>query len=139
MMTIVLLIHRHKNYNRRILQSIIEFQYTFLRQYVIRTPSYSKAYNQRKEFVVTTSVGIDKRYGSEEILRNYCQGRNIRVTFVRYFDKPYKRTASAQLNVVADDGVIISNPDFWPAGIFTKPWLSRQQFISEHSNYQNGR
>ena len=83
--------------------------------------------------------GIDKRYGSEEILRNYCQGRNIRVTFVRYFDKPYKRTASAQLNVVADDGVIISNPDLWPAGIFTKPWLSRQQFISEHSNYQNGR
>ncbi|VDI12536.1 Hypothetical predicted protein [Mytilus galloprovincialis] len=77
--------------------------------------------------------GIDKRNGSEKLMRKYLEDRNVKVTFIRYFDRPNKRTASAQLNVISDDEPYICDPYFWPSGIFTKPWLSWQQFVSEHS------
>lgn len=81
---------------------------------------------------------IDKRFASEEIIRQYLNERNITVTFVRYFDKPNKRTASAHVNVAYEDGIRVGNPDFWPDGIFTKPWLSWYKFIEEHSHRRNG-
>ncbi|CAG2216881.1 unnamed protein product [Mytilus edulis] len=77
--------------------------------------------------------GIDKRNGSEKLMRKYLEDRNVKVTFIRYFDRHNKRTASAQLNVISDDEPYICDPYFWPSGIFTKPWLSWQQFVSEHS------
>ncbi|CAG2191478.1 unnamed protein product [Mytilus edulis] len=77
--------------------------------------------------------GIDKRNGSEKLMRKYLEDRKVKVTFIRYFDRPNKRTASAQLNIISDDEPYICAPHFWPSGIFTKPWLSWQQFVSEHS------
>lgn len=77
--------------------------------------------------------GIDKRRASEERMREYLAERNIRVTFIRYFEKPYRNMASAQLNVASEDAQIVSDPEFWPEGIFSKPWLSWQQFANEHS------
>ena len=41
--------------------------------------------------------------------------------------------ASAQLNVASEDAQIVSDPEFWPKGIFSKPWLPWQQFANEHS------
>ncbi|CAC5365399.1 unnamed protein product [Mytilus coruscus] len=78
--------------------------------------------------------GIDKRNGSEKLMRKY---RNVKVTLIRYFDRPNKRTASAQLNIISDDEPYICDPHFWPSGISTKPWLSWQQFVNEHSIVSN--
>ncbi|CAC5420908.1 unnamed protein product [Mytilus coruscus] len=83
--------------------------------------------------------GIDKRNGSEKLMRKYLEDRNVKVTFIRYFDRPNKRTASAQLNVISDDEPYICDPHFWPCGNFTKPWLSWQQFVNEHSIVSNRR
>ncbi|CAG2218916.1 unnamed protein product [Mytilus edulis] len=37
--------------------------------------------------------GIDKRNGSEKLMRKCLEDRNVKVTFIRYFDRPNKRTA----------------------------------------------
>ncbi|CAC5393984.1 unnamed protein product [Mytilus coruscus] len=77
--------------------------------------------------------GIDKSCSSEDAMRYFLSERNIRVTFLRYFNRPSKRTAAAQLNIVADDEYLITHPEFWPQGIYMKPWLPWEQFASEHS------
>ena len=77
--------------------------------------------------------GMEKHKASEELMREYLADRNIRVTFIRYFEKPYRKMASAQLNVASEDAQIVSDPEFWPEGIFSKPWLPWQQFANEHS------
>jgi hypothetical protein len=41
--------------------------------------------------------------------------------------------AAAQLNVNMDDEHLLKQPNFWPEGIFMKPWLPWEQFINEHS------
>ncbi|CAG2188339.1 unnamed protein product [Mytilus edulis] len=77
--------------------------------------------------------GIDKSCSSEDNMRYFLSERNIRVTFLRYFNRPSKRTAAAQLNIVADDEHLITHPEFWPQGIYMKQWLPWEQFASEHS------
>lgn len=82
--------------------------------------------------------GIDKRYGSEQCIREYLSERMIRATHVRYFERPRKRTAAAQVNVIMDDSSKVRDPNFWPSGIFMKPWLSWEKFTREHSIPYNG-
>ncbi|CAC5374716.1 unnamed protein product [Mytilus coruscus] len=45
--------------------------------------------------------GIDKHNSCEESMREYLAARGVNVTHLRYFDKPNRRTASAQLNIDA--------------------------------------
>ncbi|CAC5393508.1 unnamed protein product [Mytilus coruscus] len=47
-------------------------------------------------------------------MRYFLSERNIRVTFLIYFNRPSKRTAAAHLNIVADDEHLITHPEFWP-------------------------
>lgn len=77
--------------------------------------------------------GIDKSCSSEESMRKFLLDRNIHVTFLRYFYRPSRGTAAAQLNVNMDDEHLLKQPNFWPEGIFMKPWLPWEQFINEHS------
>lgn len=83
--------------------------------------------------------GMDKLRSSEQAMRNHLAENNVRVTFLRYFSRPYKRTASAQLNINADDESIILSDYFWPEGMFLKPWLPWEQFAKEHNiNHNHG-
>lgn len=78
--------------------------------------------------------GINKKLCSENAMREFLQQNNIEFTFLRYFEKNWKRTASAQLNLVDNDenNVIIDDPSFWPEGIYVRPWLPREAFLNEH-------
>ena len=84
--------------------------------------------------------GIDKTCSSEESMRHFLSERNIHVTFLRYFHRPSKSTAAAQLNIHTEDEHLVKHPKFWPEGIFMKPWLPWEQFLNEHgSEPNNGR
>lgn len=74
--------------------------------------------------------GIDKSC-SEEAMRNFLSERKIRVTYIKYFFRPTRRTSAAQLNIQMDDEHIVNQPNFWPKGIFSKPWLPWEQFVNE--------
>lgn len=65
-------------------------------------------------------------------MRDYLKRANVHITFLRYFENERKRTASAQMNVDADDEHIIKDTFFWPEGIMMRPWVSREVFYSEH-------
>ncbi len=75
--------------------------------------------------------GIDKRTSSENILRNYLASKGIHVTFLRYFEKRSRQTASAQVNIDADGAELINDPYFWPEGIYMKDWLPWSVFRSQ--------
>ncbi|CAG2229638.1 unnamed protein product [Mytilus edulis] len=85
--------------------------------------------------ISTIKVQAEKSKSKLEATIKLCNetNRNIKVTFLRYFDKQYKRSAYAHLNVAAEDKALIKNPEFWPKGIFVKPWLPWEQFAAEHS------
>ena len=70
---------------------------------------------------------------SEESMLKFLLDRNIPVIFLRYFYRPSRGTAAAQLNVNMDDEHLLKQPNFWPEAIFMKPWLPWEQFINEHS------
>lgn len=68
-------------------------------------------------------------------MRSFLTGEGVSVTFLRYFERPHMRTASAQLNIHSTDEHIVRRSDFWPKGIFIKPWIPRDQFLKGHSYY----
>lgn len=76
--------------------------------------------------------GINKATSSEELMRQYLERKNINVTFLRYFERDHKRTASAQLNVVDDGNCLVGNRSFWPEGIYVRPWLPREVFLNDN-------
>ena len=53
-------------------------------------------------------------------MRKFLLDRNIHVTFLRYFYRPSRGTAAAQLNVNMDDEHLVKQSNFWPEGIFMK-------------------
>ena len=74
--------------------------------------------------------GINKS-STETGMRTYLSQNGIRVTHLRYFDKQMRRTASAQVNIDAQDECKIRDPSFWPPGVFMKDWLPWSVFRSE--------
>ncbi|PJE78124.1 hypothetical protein CI610_02946 [invertebrate metagenome] len=78
--------------------------------------------------------GINKYTASESAMRDFLGDNGVKITFLRYFEKGYKKTASAQLNVLDSDSAILENPDFWPPGIYARPWMPRQVFWNEHND-----
>ena len=71
-------------------------------------------------------------------MRDWLAGNEIDFTHLRFFNKSHLRVNSAQLNIVAIDEERILESDFWPEGIFIKPWLSWNVFInSKHDGKQN--
>jgi hypothetical protein len=50
--------------------------------------------------------GIDKSCSSEESMHKFLLDRNIHVTFLRYFYRPSRGTAAAQLNV-NNTGIVV--------------------------------
>lgn len=98
-------------------------------------PSEFKGFTIRKTKRVSRFYvgGIDKVHSSEQSMRNFLDENNIHVTFLRYFYRPSKRTAAAQLNIHSEDVSLISDTQFWPDGFFVKPWLPWEQFANEHN------
>jgi hypothetical protein len=80
--------------------------------------------------------GIDKR-STEASMRALLSVKNIRVTHLRYFSKHDRRTASAQLNIDAEDEHSIRDRSFWPPGVFMKDWLPWSVFLSEKGVQQD--
>ena len=76
--------------------------------------------------------GINKKLSSERDMRDFLERNNVKFTYLRYFEREWKRTASAQLNVVDSPDCQADDPYFWPEGIYVRPWLPREIFISEH-------
>lgn len=80
--------------------------------------------------------GIDKR-STEASMREFLSVKNICVTHLRYFNKHDRRTASAQLNIDAEDEHSIRDRSFWPPGVFMKNWLPWSVFLSEKGVQQD--
>ncbi|XP_069137902.1 putative leucine-rich repeat-containing protein DDB_G0290503 [Argopecten irradians] len=78
--------------------------------------------------------GINKVTSSEKLMRQYLERKNVKVTCLRYFERDYKRTASAQLNVIDDGDCLVGNRSFWPDGIYVRPWLPREVFLTENGH-----
>ena len=51
-------------------------------------------------------------------------------TYLRFFNKEGRRSASAQMNLRFQYEEIITRDEFWQAGIFIKPWLPWEAFIN---------
>lgn len=86
-------------------------------------------------------VGGINKSSSVEGMRSYLDEKGVKVTFLRYFDRHNRSTASAQLNIDAADEHKLANPSFWPAGVFVKQWLPWEVFrseIQEKHNLRNG-
>ena len=64
--------------------------------------------------------GIDKYSSSEESMRSYLYERGVRVTYLRYFDRPNRRAASAQLNIDARSEHLIHDSFFLADRYFSK-------------------
>ncbi|XP_021351278.1 isocitrate dehydrogenase [NAD] subunit beta, mitochondrial-like, partial [Mizuhopecten yessoensis] len=50
-------------------------------------------------------------------MRDFLEEAGVRVTFLRYFVRRWKSTASAQLNILSEDADIVTGSHFWPDGI----------------------
>ena len=61
-------------------------------------------------------------------MRDVLTQSKVRYTHIRFFNRENKRWASAQLNILAEDEEIITRENFWPGGIFIKPWLPWEVF-----------
>ena len=68
--------------------------------------------------------GIADTVTTETIL-DYLQKRNIHPTHLRLFSSRRKGTKSAKLNVVASENLTLTENDFWPKFVSSKPWLTR--------------
>lgn len=82
-------------------------------------------------------VGGISKSSTEEGMRFHLSENNVKVTFLRFFNRERRSTSSAQLNVDACDEHLITHPKFWPPGIFVKPWLPWEVFKSEVQERQN--
>ena len=72
--------------------------------------------------------GISKKC-TENDMRDFLSQSQVRVTFLRFFCKEQRRTASAQMNILAEDDEKILQESFWPDGVFIKAWLPWSAFI----------
>ena len=77
--------------------------------------------------------GIDKR-STEAGLRDFLTNNGVKLTFVRFFNRENRKTASAQINVILEHRDIVEREEFWPYGIFIKQWLPKQNFLIQFNN-----
>ncbi len=82
-------------------------------------------------------IGGIRKSSTYEDMKSYLQERDVRVTFIRFFQRQNRSTSAAQLNVDAADESLVSDPKFWPQGIFVKRWLPWEVFKSEVAERQN--
>ena len=75
--------------------------------------------------------GIDKESATDVSLRAFLESAGIRVSFLQYFAKSWKRTASAHINIHSEDEKAITDAKFWPEGIYIRKWLPRAVFENE--------
>ena len=61
--------------------------------------------------------GIDKR-STEAGLRDFLTKNGVKLTFVRFFNRENRNTASAQINVILEHRDIVEREEFWPYSIF---------------------
>ena len=90
---------------------------------------------KRKSNAVRYYVGGINKRSTEKDMRDFLLHEQIRVTFLRFFCRDYRRSASAQLNIHPDDEEQVLADDFWPAGIFIKPWLPWAVFSENKREY----
>lgn len=76
--------------------------------------------------------GINSRIASESSMREFLEQSKVHVTFLRYFQKQWKHTASAQMNIFQEDEHIVQADHFWPEGIGMRPWQPREVFLDDH-------
>ena len=77
--------------------------------------------------------GIDKR-STEAGLRDFLTKNGVKLTFVRFFNRENRKTASAQINVILEHRDIVEREEFWPYGLFIKQWLPKQKFLIQFNN-----
>ena len=77
--------------------------------------------------------GIDKR-STEAGLRDFLTENGVKLTFVRFFNRENRKTASAHINVILEHCDIVEREDFWPYGFFIKQWLPKQKFLIQFNN-----
>jgi hypothetical protein len=60
------------------------------------------------------------------------QEKGIFPTFVRLFNSKQKGTVAVLINVKNDDFEHVSENDFWPEYVYSRPWLSKQNWITKN-------
>lgn len=94
---------------------------------------------ERRKVVRFYVGGINKDVSSEDGMRSFLNENGICFTFLRYFDKSMRKTASAQLNIDARDEHIVRDPTFWPYGVFIRDWMPWTVFRnSKNETYKSG-
>ncbi|CAB4009797.1 Hypothetical predicted protein [Paramuricea clavata] len=65
-------------------------------------------------------------------IKQYMQEKGIFPTFVRLFNSKRKGTVAVRINVKNDDFERVSGNDFWPEYVYSRPWLSKQNWINKN-------
>ena len=60
------------------------------------------------------------------------QEKGIFPTFVRLCNSKRKGTVAVRINVKNDDFERVSENDFWPEYVYSRPWLSNQNWINKN-------
>ncbi|KAK6171747.1 hypothetical protein SNE40_018182 [Patella caerulea] len=76
-------------------------------------------------------VGRITKDSTEAGIKDFLSRLNVKYTFVRFFNNPSRRFASAQVNVQNESCEIMNNANMWPDGIVIKPWLSWRKFSEQ--------
>ncbi|KAK6178201.1 hypothetical protein SNE40_013011 [Patella caerulea] len=77
-------------------------------------------------------VGRITKDSTEAGIKDFLSRLNVKYRFVRFFNNPSRRFASAQVNVQNEScGEIMNNANMWPDGIVIKPWLSWRKFSEQ--------
>ena len=97
-------------------------------------PAFSGVTKQR---IARFYIGGINKSSTETGLRNFLSDRNVKITNLRFFNRDDKISAYAQLNVPIETREIIESKNFWPHGVYVKPWLSKQRFLNKFSNHTN--
>ena len=100
-------------------------------------PMQSEFSGVTRQRITRYYIGGISKSSTETGLRNFLSDRNIKITHLRFFNGENRKSASAQINVPVECREMIENKNFWPKGIYVKPWLSKHKFLSQFNNHTN--
>ena len=98
-------------------------------------PTQSTFSGVTKQRIARYYIGGIIKSSTETGLRNFLSDREINITHLRFFNRQDRKSASAQINVPVESRDIIESENFWPKGIYVKPWVSKQKFLSQFNNH----
>ena len=71
-------------------------------------------------------------HATANVIKQYMQEKGIFPTFVRLFNSKRKGTVAVLINVKNDDFEHVSENDFWPEYVYSRPWLSKRNWINKN-------